>query len=55
MFTFSNIKNMSKEEFSKLSTENKELVLQILSEYKDTGESKTLKELWEVKIILNAV
>lgn len=48
MFTPEQIKNISKDEFSKLSPENKELVLKILSEYKDTGTSKTLKELWEV-------
>jgi hypothetical protein len=45
MFTFDQIMNISKDEFSKLSTENKELVLKILSEYKETGESATLKEL----------
>lgn len=48
MFTPEQIKNISKDEFSKLSPENKELVLKILSEYKDTGTSQTLKELWEV-------
>lgn len=48
MFTFDDIKNISKDEFAKLSTENKELVLKILSEYKDHGYSDTLKELWEV-------
>lgn len=48
MFTFDDIKNISKDEFSKLSRENKELVLKILSEYKETGQSQTLKELWEV-------
>lgn len=48
MFSFDDIKNISKDEFAKLSTENKELVLKILSEYRDYGESKTLKELWEV-------
>jgi hypothetical protein len=39
---------MSKEDFQKLSPENKKLVLKILSEYKETGKSQTLKELWEV-------
>ena len=48
MFTFDDIKNISKDEFANLSAENKELVLKILSEYKDYGYSDTLKELWEV-------
>ena len=48
MFTFDDIKDISKDEFAKLSTENKELVLKILSEYRDYGESQTLKDLWEV-------
>ena len=42
------ITHMTKEDFQKLSPENKELVLKILSEYRDEGYSKTLKELWEV-------
>ena len=48
MFTFEQIQNISKDEFSKLTPENKELILKILSEYKDTGKSKTLEELWSV-------
>lgn len=48
MFTEDQILNISKEEFAKLSPENKELILKIISEYKDTGKSQTLKELWEV-------
>lgn len=48
MFTPEQIQNITKEEFAKLSKENKEFVLKILSEYKDLGESPTLKELWEV-------
>ena len=42
------ITKMSKEDFQKLTPDNQELVLKILAEYKDTGTSKTLKELWEV-------
>ena len=48
MFTPDQVMNISKDEFAKLSPENKELVLKILSEYKTEGSSKTLKELWEV-------
>ena len=48
MFTQDQIMNISKDEFSKLSTENKELILKILSEFKTDGMSQTLKELWEV-------
>lgn len=48
MFTKDQVMNISKDEFAKLSPENKELILKILSEYRDTGSSKTLKELWEV-------
>lgn len=48
MFTFEEIKNISQDEFKKLSPENKELVLKILTEYKESGTSETLKELWEV-------
>ena len=48
MFTFEEIKNISQDEFKKLSPENKELVLKILTEYKESGSSQTLKELWEV-------
>lgn len=48
MFTFDQIKNISKDEFAKLSSENKELILKILSEYKEFGESQTLKDLWSV-------
>lgn len=48
MFTFEEIKNISQDEFKKLSPENKELVLKILTEYKESGNSETLKELWEV-------
>lgn len=46
MFTFEEITNISKDEFAKLSKEDKELVLKILSEYKETGKSKTLEDLW---------
>ena len=42
------IKDMSKDEFSKLSRDNKELVLRILSEYSETGTSETLTNLWSV-------
>ena len=48
MFTADEIMNMSKDEFAKLSPDNKELILKILSEYQTDGASKTLKELWEV-------
>ena len=50
MFTFDQITDISKnkDEFSKLSPENKELILKILTEYKNKGYSETLKELWEV-------
>ena len=48
MFTQDQIMNISKDEFSKLSAENKELILKILSEFKTDGMSQTLKELWEV-------
>lgn len=42
------ITKMSKEEFQSLSPENKEIVLKILSEYKEFGESQTLKDIWNV-------
>ena len=48
MFTFDQLKNISADEFSKLTPENKELVLKILSEYKELGRSDTLEELWKV-------
>lgn len=48
MFTEEQIKNISVEQFKNLSAENKQLVLKILDEYKTQGESKTLKEIWEV-------
>ena len=48
MFTKEQIMNINKDEFEKLSPDNKELILKILSEYKNTGVSETLKELWEV-------
>ena len=48
MFTWDQIKDMSKDEFARLSPENKELILKILTEYKEYGNSTTLKELWEV-------
>lgn len=48
MFTPDEIMNISKDEFAKLSPENKELILKILSEFKTEGASNTLKELWEV-------
>ena len=48
MFTIDQIVNISKDEFAKLSPDNKELILKILSEYKECGNSQTLKELWEV-------
>lgn len=48
MFTIDQIANISKDEFAKLSADNKELILKILSEYKEHGQSTTLKELWEV-------
>ena len=48
MFTPDEIVNMSKDEFAKLSPDNKELILKILSEFKTEGASHTLKELWEV-------
>lgn len=48
MFTQDQIMNISKDEFAKLSAENKELILKILSEFKTDGMSQTLKELWEV-------
>lgn len=48
MFTFDQIKNISTEEFARLTPENKELVLKILSEYKELGKSDTLEELWKV-------
>ena len=48
MFTEDQIKNISVDDFKKLSPENKELVLKILEEYKEEGVSRTLKELWEV-------
>ena len=47
MFTWDQIKDMSKDEFARLSPENKELILKILTEYKEYGSSTTLKELWE--------
>lgn len=47
-FTLDRLKNISKDEFAKLSPENKELVLKILSEYSETGTSETLKVLWGV-------
>ena len=43
-----NIGSISKEEFAKLSRENKELILKILSEYRDTNSSQTLRDLWLV-------
>lgn len=48
LFTLDRIKNISKDEFARLSTENKELILKILSEYSDSGTSKTLNDLWSV-------
>lgn len=48
MFTKEQIMNINKDEFEKLSPDNKELILKILSEYKNTGVSETLKELWEI-------
>lgn len=48
MFTFEQIQNISKDEFSKLSPENKELILKILTEYKEYGKSSTLEDLWSV-------
>lgn len=46
MLDLSNISNMSKEQFAKLDTSEKQLVLKILSELKTTGKSETLEELW---------
>ena len=48
MFTEEQIKNITVDQFKNLSPENKQLVLKILDEYKTTGESQTLKEIWEV-------
>lgn len=46
MFTLDDIVNISNEEFSALSKENKELILTILKEYQETGTSKTLLDIW---------
>ena len=46
MFNEDQIKNLTKEQFDNLSHENKELVVKILSEYRDFGESQTLKDIW---------
>ena len=46
MFSEDQIKNITKEQFDKLSPENKDLVIKILSEYRDQGESQTLKDIW---------
>ena len=46
MFNEDQIKNLTKEQFDSLSPENKELVVKILSEYRDFGESQTLKDIW---------
>jgi len=46
MFTLDDIIHISNEEFSALSKENKELILTILREYQETGNSKTLLDIW---------
>ena len=46
MLDLSNISNISKEQFAKLDSSEKQLVLKILSELKATGNSDTLNELW---------
>lgn len=48
MFTPEQIQNITQEEFKKLSPENKDLVIKILEEYRDTGVSETLESIWMV-------
>ena len=46
MLDLSNISNISKEQFDKLDSEEKKLVLTILEELSSTGHSQTLDDLW---------
>lgn len=46
MFTLDDITHISKEEFSSMTKEDKELILTILREYQETGTSKTLYDIW---------
>lgn len=46
MFTEEQLMNISTDDIKKLSTEERELVIKILSEYAESGKSETYKNLW---------
>lgn len=46
MFDVDSILSMSKDDFNKLKSDEKKLILQILSEIQSTGSSKTLNDIW---------
>lgn len=46
MFDLSNILNISREQFDKLNSSEKQVVLQILQEMQTEGRSETLESLW---------
>lgn len=48
MLTLEQLKKISEGELSKLTPKNRELVLQIISEYEQTGKSSTWEELYKV-------
>lgn len=48
MFTLDEIKNISTEEFKQLSPENQKILIQIITEYSQTGYSSTYEDLWKV-------
>ena len=41
------VKQITREQYAKLSPENQKIILQILSEWKDGKQSETLKSIWE--------
>lgn len=46
MLDLNNILNISREQFDKLNTAEKQVVLEILQEMQETGRSETLESLW---------
>lgn len=47
MFTTDYITHITKEQFSKLSPENRKWILKILSEFKENNRSETLEDIWK--------
>ena len=48
MLTPQEVLNLSKEQYAAMSPEQQDFIRKILFEYQEYGESKTLKEIWEV-------